>query len=235
MLSIYLDAQPGALRAASIEAKSRLGELQRRIAREGPPQRARAVRDALAKLAGEIERLTDPARSGPGRVLFAAIGEAWLIHLLSQMPVSTRVVLDRSRFIHPLLALLEEGGPWGVVLASRTEARLPEWRLGELTPLRGLRAELAQPPHDRSGPLGLRPGNGYGTPTGGQRNARARDRSARFVERPSDPADTCGACGSRAAIDPSGRRRGAGSRRRCAQPLLGGRCAQPDARLSPGL
>ena len=99
------------------------------------------------------------------------------------MPLPNRVVLDRSPFVHPLLELLDEGGPAGVVLASRASARLLEWRLGELVPLRELRAELIEPPHERSGPVGSRPGSRHGTPTGEQRNARRRDEAARFIER----------------------------------------------------
>jgi hypothetical protein len=98
------------------------------------------------------------------------------------------VVLDRGPFIHPLLELLDEGAPAGVVLASRTEARLLDWRLGELTPLREMQAEAAEPRHERSGPVGSRPAGRYGTPTGEQRNARERDRASRFVERVADTA-----------------------------------------------
>ena len=93
------------------------------------------------------------------------------------------MVLDRGPFIHPLLELLDEGAPAGVVLASRTEARLLEWRLGELTPLREMQAEVPEPRHERSGPVGSRPASRYGTPTGEQRNARERDQAARFIER----------------------------------------------------
>jgi hypothetical protein len=92
-------------------------------------------------------------------------------------------VLDRSPFIHPLLELLEEGAAAGVVVASRAQSRLLEWRLGELTLLHELRAEMLEPSHERSGPVGSRPAARYGTPTGEQRNARQRDHASRFIER----------------------------------------------------
>jgi hypothetical protein len=37
------------------------------------------------------------------------------------MPVPNRVVLDSSAFVHPLIELLDEGRPAGVVLASTRE------------------------------------------------------------------------------------------------------------------
>ena len=82
-----------------------------------------------------------------------------------------------------MLELLDESGPAGVVLASRTEARLLEWRFGALTPLLELRTEVIAPPYERSGPVGSRPTGRFGTPTGAQRNARERAQGIRFIER----------------------------------------------------
>ncbi|MFL5859906.1 MAG: hypothetical protein ACJ780_03880 [Solirubrobacteraceae bacterium] len=184
VLSIYLDARPGeGAQATTIDLKNRLGQLERRLESDGPPERARAVHEAIARLADEINRLIDPEQRGRGRVVFAAIDDTWMTRISTQMPLPNRVVFDRSPFIHPLLELLDEGGPAGVVLASRAEARLLEWRLGELVPLRELRAELIAPPHERSGPIGSRPGSRHGTPTGEQRNARTHDEAARFIDR----------------------------------------------------
>jgi hypothetical protein len=183
VLSIYLDARPGALRTSSIDVKNRLAELARRLAADAAPERARAVREATARFQEEIERLGDPEEPGRGRILFAAIDAGWLTRVVTQLPLPNRVVLDQGPFVHPLLELLDEGAPAGVVLASRTEARLLEWRLGELTPLREMQAEIAGPPHERSGPVGSRPASRFGTPTGEQRNARERDQVTRFIER----------------------------------------------------
>jgi hypothetical protein len=115
--------------------------------------------------------------------MFAALSRRWVVRVSAQLLVPNRVVLDRTPFIHPLLELLDEGGPVGVVLASRAQARLLEWRLGELIPLRELRAELVEPPHERSGPVGSRPAARHGTPSGEQRNARDRDRASRLIDR----------------------------------------------------
>lgn len=184
VLSIYLDARPGAgLRAAAIDVKNRLVELEQRMITDASPASSRSVREGIARLAGEIESLSDPEEPGRGRVLFGALSNTWLIRVSAQLLLPNRVVLDRSPFIHPLLELLDEGGPVGVVLASRAQSRLLEWRLGELTPLRELRAGMVDPPHERSGPVGSRPAARYGTPTGEQRNARERDYANRFIDR----------------------------------------------------
>lgn len=183
VLSVYVDARPGALRTACIEIKNRITELGRRIARDGSQERSRAAREGIARLEAEIDRLTDPEEPGRGRILFAAISDGWLRRVSTQLPLQNRVVLDRGAFIHPLLELLDEGARAGVVLASRTEARLLEWRLGELIPLREMQAEVAEPRHGRSGPVGSRPASRHGTPSGEQRNARERDLATRFSER----------------------------------------------------
>ena len=184
VLSIYVDARPGAgPRAASIDVKNRLAELEQRMLSDPSAAKARSVQEGIGRLAGEIESLTAPEEPGCGRVLFAALSDTWLIRVSAQMPLPNRVVLDKTPFIHPLLELLDEGGPVGVVLASRGQARLLEWRLGELTPLQELRAEAVEPPHERSGPVGSRPTARHGTPTGEQRNARERDYASRFIER----------------------------------------------------
>ncbi|HJS92936.1 MAG TPA: hypothetical protein VJ741_01640 [Solirubrobacteraceae bacterium] len=181
VLSVYLDARPGAVRASTIDIKNRLAELQRRLAGGDSPASADAAQHP--RLAAEIERLTDPEAPGRGRVLFIAMAAGWVTRVSTQLPLPNRVVLDRAPFIHPMLELLDEGGPAGVVLATRTEARLLEWRLGELTQMLELRAEVIEPRHERSGPVGSRPASRFGTPTGAQRNARQRDHANRFAER----------------------------------------------------
>jgi hypothetical protein len=184
VLSIYVDARPGGgPRAAAIELKNRLTDLERRLVAEASPAKARSIQEGIARLEGEVERLSDPEEPGRGRVLFAALSETWLVRASARLPFRNRVVLDGTPFIHPLLELLDEAGPVGVVLASRAHARLLEWRLGDLTPLRELHAEMVEPPHERSGPVGSRPGARYGTPTREQRDARQRDHATRFIER----------------------------------------------------
>lgn len=186
MLSVYatadLTADPG-LRAVAIDLKNRLAELERNVATEGPPERAQALRATLERLAPELERLTSPQEHGRGRALFAPVGdEGEVIRFASQLPLPTRVVLDDGPFLHPLLELADEGRPTGVALASQQEARLLEWRLGELRELERIESEAVEAPHERSGPVGSSPTGHGGSPELEQRRAREEQRLRRLVE-----------------------------------------------------
>jgi Bacterial archaeo-eukaryotic release factor family 10 len=185
VLSIYVQADaradPG-LQGAAIDIKNRLAELRRNVAAEGPPGRTQAIRDGIERLTPEIERLTNPKEPGRGRALFAPL-DGELIRFSSQMPIANRVVLDAGPFIHPLLELLDEGRPAGVILVSADEARLLEWRLGELRELERLEPDIIEAPHERSGPVGSSPTERAGSPKRDQRQARDRDQALRFVDR----------------------------------------------------
>ena len=186
VLSVYVGAASGAdpgLQGAAIDIRNRLAELRRNIETQGPPERAAFVRDSLQRLAPEIERLLSPQASGRGRVLFAALSENDVTRFAGQMPVANRVVLDSTAFIHPLLELLDEGRPAGVVLASQDEARLLEWRLGELRELDRMEPEITEAPYERSGPVGSSPSARPDTPKLEQRAAREEVRTLRFLER----------------------------------------------------
>lgn len=52
-----------------------------------------------------------------------------------------RVVLDATPFVHPLLELIDEGRPAGVILVSGRSADLLGWRLGDLRRVGLVRAE----------------------------------------------------------------------------------------------
>jgi hypothetical protein len=185
VMSIYVDVQPGGpaghSRRSAIDIKNRLAELERRIRSDGQPQRARAVRDRLERLGPEIERLLDPRESGRGRALYVPLRNEPAARFSSQLPLPNRVVLDSSPFIHPLLELLDEGRPAGVVLATHGEANLLEWRLGELRSLGRVAPEEPEAPHERSGPVAPSPSGGHTTPMREQRAARERNQAGRFV------------------------------------------------------
>jgi hypothetical protein len=186
VLSIYVRADNGAdpgLRGAAIDIGNRLAELQRNIDAEGPPERARMLAAALRRLAPELGRLTSPQERGRGRALFAPLEDGPPTRVATQLPVANRVVLAPTAFVHPLLELLDEGRPAGVVLASQREARILEWRLGELEELERLQADVVEAPHERSGPVGSSPTARASTPMGEQRAARERVLTLRFLDR----------------------------------------------------
>ena len=69
------------------------------------------------------------------------------------MPLPSRVVLDSRPFIQPLVELLDEGRPAGVVLVSAHAAELLDWRFGDLRPLARVTREFADDGGERPGPL----------------------------------------------------------------------------------
>lgn len=184
VISVYANADPADspnLEGVAIDLRNRLRELEHRVAAGESRERARKVSAGLERLAPEVAQLTSAGQPGRGRMLFAALGRDWVVRLASHMPVHNRVVLDVGPFIHPLLELLDEGRPAGVVLAAPTDARLMEWRLGALRPLSRLDAEQIEAPHERSGPIGGGPSGRFGGPVREQRQARGNDLAERFA------------------------------------------------------
>ncbi|GIH70632.1 MSMEG_1130 family ribosome hibernation factor [Sphaerimonospora thailandensis] len=184
VLSLYADADPTASpKAAAIDMNNRYRELQRRIGEDGPSERGGEIGAALERLRPELERLTHPIEPGRGRITFAGLTGDWALRLDTQIPVPNRVVLDDGPFIHPLLELLDEGRPAGVILVSAQDARLLEWRLGKLQPLSRLEQEEAEASHERAGQIGGGPPGQFHTPVTEQRQARRQDRAQRFLDR----------------------------------------------------
>jgi hypothetical protein len=182
VLSIYVDARPNGGRrhasTAAIDIRNRLAELERRLESGADPERARLLQATLAAHEGELERLVDPREPGRGRALYLPLGGGEPALFANRLPLPNRVVLDDSAFVHPLLELIDEARPAGVVLVSAREAELFEWRYGELHPLGRVRAGEIEAPHERSGPVGSSPRS---TPVREQRAARRRNQRQSLV------------------------------------------------------
>lgn len=181
VLSVSLYADPSRdpnLQAAAIDVKNRFRELQRRVAADN----GGATGAALERLWPRVAELADPAAPGRSRILFAALDSDWALQFQSALPVATRVVLDDHPFIHPLLELLDEGRPAGIVLVSAEEARLFEWRVGSLQLLSRIEEQYVQASHERAGHIGGGPSGQYHTPMREQRQSREQDRAHRFLD-----------------------------------------------------
>jgi hypothetical protein len=184
VLSVYAHADPArdhGLEGLAIDLRNRYRELLRRIADADSGDRGRELAAALERLQPEVEALAHPTGSGRGRILFAALDADWTLRLDSALPVPNRVVLDDNPFIHPLLEMLDEGQPTGVVLVSPEDGRLLDWRLGRLRLLGRLDREYVQAPHERAGQIGGGPAGQFHSPMREQRQARERDLAQRFL------------------------------------------------------
>ncbi|MEO6795211.1 MAG: hypothetical protein ABI253_05520 [Mycobacterium sp.] len=185
VVSVYVNADPRQdqnLQAAAIDLKNRFRELQRRVAGDAGSEHSRAMTAALERLWPQLERMVSPTASGRGRIAFAALDDDWIVRLESAIPVAPRVVLDDSPFIHPLLELLDEGRPAGVLLVSAEAARLFEWRVGSLQLLSSIEQQYVEAAHERAGQIGGGPQGQFNSPVREQRQARGRDRAQRFLE-----------------------------------------------------
>jgi hypothetical protein len=185
VLSVYVNAdvsQDPNLRATAIDLKNRFRELQRRLSQTADSAHTSEVVCALERLWPHIEDLTSPAASGRSRMAFASLGTGSIMRLESAMPVTNRLVLDDGPFIHPLLELLDEGRPGGVVIVSAEAAQLLEWRAGSLQPVCRIEQEYVQAAHERAGQIGGGPAGQYHTPMREQRQSRERHRTQRFLE-----------------------------------------------------
>jgi hypothetical protein len=148
VLSIYMDAHSP--RAGAIEVKNRLADLERRLASNGSVELADAVSRLSRRITPTLERLVEPGATGRGRALFAPLGRSEVMTFSTQLRLPSRVVLDSSPFIHPLLELLERGRPAGVVLLSAHAADLFDWRLGESHRVARITAESTTAPTPRA-------------------------------------------------------------------------------------
>lgn len=190
VLSVYVNADPAQdthLQAAAIDVKNRFRELVRRMG-EDDADGGREITAALERIWPQVEELTAPGEPGRGRVAFFALGGNWVMRFESQLPVTSRLVLDAGPFIHPLMEMLDEGRPAGVLTISAAGAEIREWRLGSLEQVEAVDQEYVEAPHERSGQIGGGPQGQYNTPMQEQRRARDRDRTERLVERAVDRA-----------------------------------------------
>lgn len=181
VVSIYADVSTPAERERTrIDLSNRFRELRGRIAAKGDARSTEIVA-GLDRIQPQIADLTDLVESGRGRILFAALGGPWSIRLSGMMPVSNRLVLDDGPFVHPLLEMLDEGRPAGVVQVTANEVDVHEWRLGRMRTLSRMQAPEREASHERAGHIGGGPSGQFNSPVREQREARQRELAERFL------------------------------------------------------
>ena len=184
VVSIYVDMPAdGADRRAEIEVKNQVADLEREVAQYGPPHRQEALRSAIMRVMPAVEHLLDPHTTGRGGAAFSSLSTAAVTFLATPLPLTSRVVLDSRPFIQPLLELLDEGRPAGVVLTSARAAELLDWRLGDLRRLTRVTREFADDAGKRPGPIvASAAGAQFVARAREQRSRRERDRQMRWME-----------------------------------------------------
>jgi hypothetical protein len=185
VVSIYVDMPAdGADRRAEIVLKNQLADLERRVDSQGSLRRGEALRSAIERVMPTIERLLDPRTSGRGGAAFSPLSTSEVTFLTAPMPLPSRVVLDSRPFIQPLLELLDEGRPAGVVLVSARAAELLDWRFGALRRLARLTCEFVDDAREHPRRLVTNSARARQvTPARDRRSRRERDRQMRWTER----------------------------------------------------
>lgn len=135
VLSVFVGITPD--RAAEpepgwpIEIRNQLRDLRQRVKDGGSHERVTAVEERIGALERDLERLLDASNHGRGRALFATIDDDRIETISIQIPFVDRVVLDRTAYVRPLIAALEEGRAAGIAVVHKGGVRVIEWRLGE--------------------------------------------------------------------------------------------------------
>jgi hypothetical protein len=178
VLSVYVDADPSERTrerpAWEVVIKNELEALRERVKSEEPHETWRALFARLESLAPDLERLLDPKESGRGRALYAPIADGGVERLSVQLPLPNRVVFERTAYVRPLLAVLDEARPAGIVMVSRSGVRLCEWKLGAAAELAHWKFE-AEDWHETK----AKPSR---SPSPGQQIALERDRLERRLD-----------------------------------------------------
>lgn len=137
-----------------IEIRNQIKALKARLAEDGDRDLATAVDARLDAVTGELERFLDPKAHGQGRALFVGVASGRTASVALQIPFKERVLLHEQPVLRPLVAAVDEGRPAGILVVSRSGARLLSWQVGEAEELRTDEFELgdAQTADRKSGP-----------------------------------------------------------------------------------
>ncbi|HSK22213.1 MAG TPA: VLRF1 family aeRF1-type release factor [Egicoccus sp.] len=126
-----------------IEIRNQVKALKARLA-DGDRELAVAVESRLDAINGELERFLDPKAHGQGRALFVGVASGRTASVALQIPFKERVVLHEQAFLRPLVAAVDEGRPAGILVVSRSGARLLNWKVGEAEELSSDTFELGE-------------------------------------------------------------------------------------------
>jgi hypothetical protein len=131
VLSVYVTVDPAevTLPEPPWAVRVRHGiEAARQSWADGDAGLGHALESRLRDLGPTMGGLLDPKASGVGRALFLPLSRDAARLVALPEPVPDEVVLDTAARIHPLVAAWDAGRPAGLLVASRSGARLLEWR-----------------------------------------------------------------------------------------------------------
>jgi hypothetical protein len=166
VLTITTGFVPGTTddQASRIELQNQLRTTQSDL-ESRHPERARALERTLSALGSDLDGLLSPRSSGRGRALIVPLSDGERHHVNVQVPFEHRVVVADRAFVRPFVAAIDEGRPAGIVVGTRSGARVLEWSLAGVRELASLDFELtdAQLADSKGGPVASNPARGQTT------------------------------------------------------------------------
>lgn len=144
--------------AARIWFKNRMKELRA----SASPEVREALDDRLDQHSGHLDTMVDPRSGGQGRAMVVGLGSGDAYTFTLQTPFEHRAVLRQRPYLRPLVAALDEGRAAGVVVATKSGARVLEWTAGGTRALSEHDFEMTdeQTARASSGPSGSSGGRG---------------------------------------------------------------------------
>jgi hypothetical protein len=133
VLSLYGDGQGAGHRRRDITERARairrrLGRVEAGLRDAGAAAVADQYRRWLPRIEIELDRLA--RATSPGAAVFLPLSTGEPIPLKLPMPVGEHARVEPTGHVMPLVAAYDEGRPAGVVVASRADVRVFEWRQG---------------------------------------------------------------------------------------------------------
>ncbi len=158
--------------AARIEWKNRFREVRATV--EGSD--LAALEERVAAIDDDIESLLDPRGPSGGRALVVGVASGEVIRFDVLTPFDDRVLLRNRPYLRPLVAAMDEGRAAGIVVATRSGARVLEWSAGGVRVLSDLDFEMG--PEAFTGTMG----GPAGSAGRGQQSVSHKDQMADRVE-----------------------------------------------------
>lgn len=171
VVSVYLGIDPADRREGwRIELRDGLKRLVEQAHEEGPRERWLALLATTERISQLFPAEGDHPE-GRCQIAFAEVAEreGRLESYQTQMPPQQTMILhDAGPFLRPLVELLDDGAPRGIVALSAERVRLFEWKLGEIRELEDWDlSSVHGPPRDKKAPS-RDPSTGTGTSSSGR-------------------------------------------------------------------
>jgi hypothetical protein len=171
VISIYLPIDHAERRQGwKVVLRDELKQLTERAHEQGPRDQWQALQATSERI---VERFTGDGAQPRGRCQIAFVEVADRpgrdVFFETQLALAHAVIVhDTQSHVLPLLKLLDDGAPLGVVAVSAERVRLWDWRLGEATAVAKWEFTPTEEPHERKGPTIRDPARGQGTTSSGR-------------------------------------------------------------------